>query len=119
MSKSIVDDEVDGCEQCENGAQTMSSDKNSCNPGFRAYFVDGFEQILCNAVVIVKEALVNVAIVAFLKRRINPREFQISDPVCERLAAAKRNNDGVPAPVDTDEALNVLARLMRPERLEI
>ncbi len=97
----------------------MSSDENSCNSCFRAYFVDGFEQILCDAVVIVKEALVNVAVVAFLKRRINPREFEISDPVCERLAAAKRDNDGVPAPIDTDEALYVLARLMRPERLEI
>ena len=119
LGESIVNDEINSCEQCKRSSQAMPSDKNAIDAGFRAYFIDGFEQIVCDAVVVVEETLVNTAVVALLKRRVHTGKLEICDPVCERLAAAKRDNDAVHNFVNAHKALDVLPRFVRPERLKV
>ena len=114
-----MNDEIDGCKQGKRGSETVPSDENAGDTGFGADFVDGFEQIISYAVVIVEKALVHLAVGTFLERRVNASEFEICNPISERLASAEANYNDFVLVIESDEALNVNTGFIGPGCLEV
>lgn len=119
LGEPVANDDIDGCKQGKRGSETVPCDENAGDTGFGADFVDGFEQIISYAVVIVEKALVHLAVGTFLQRRVNASEFEICNPISERLASAEANYNDFVLVIESDEALNVNTGFIGPGCLEV